>query len=298
MKVRFLEQLNIKKAALAAIIINSLQIAAVLALALYILLDGRTDTLRGVAGMTILCVLSLIVIWGAVVDIKEGVRAERVATKMGGLDETVRQMSDLNHALRAQRHDFLNHLQVVYSLIEMNDYKEARDYIERVYGDMKSVSQALKTKCAPVNALLRAKLAEGQARGVKMTANITAAWEELPLPAWEMCRVLSNLIDNALDALKETKNPEIIISLREDLRTFSFCVENNGPMIPLESQKKIFEAGVSTKGEGRGMGLSIARETLRAVQGDLTLSSDARRTAFSGFIPRRASVGTCPDSLS
>ena len=287
MKVRYLEQLNIKKAALAAIIINSLQIVAVLSLVLYIVLDGRTDTLRGAAGLAVLGILALIVIWGAVVDIREGVRAERVATKMGGLDETVRQMSDLNHALRVQRHDFLNHLQVVYSLIEMSEYNDARDYIERVYGDMKSVSQSLKTKCAPVNALLRAKLYEAQAHGVELVTNIKGQWESLPLPAWEMCRVLSNLIDNGLDALKETRNPRIIVSLSEDLRGFSFCVENNGPAIPVDSQKRIFEAGVSTKGEGRGMGLSIARETLRASGGDLTLESDGTRTAFSGFVPRQ-----------
>ena len=93
--------------------------------------------------------------------------------------------------------------------------------------------------------------------------------------------------DNGLDALKETRNPRIIVSLSEDLRDFSFCVENNGPAVPADSQKRIFEAGVSTKGEGRGMGLSIARETLRSSGGDLTLESDGTRTAFSGFVPRQ-----------
>lgn len=288
MKTRVLETLNVKKAALAAIIINSLQIAAAIALVLFVLLDGNAETLRGITGTAVLLAMTFIIVWGAVVDIREGVRAERVAVKMGGLTETVDQMNDLNLALRKQRHDFLNHLQVVYSLMEMKEYGEASAYIEQVYGDMQSVSRALKTRCAPVNALLRAKLNEGESRRIKMTADISAAWENLPVPAWEMCRVLSNIIDNAFDALKDTRAPEIVITLAEDIRAYSFRIENNGPMIPDNSRRHIFEAGVSSKGEGRGMGLSIARETLEQAGGGLTFESDEKHTAFSGFVPKVA----------
>lgn len=286
MKIHHVENVNVKKVAFAAIIINALQILAAVALILFVLLDGNAQTLKGSLGIVILAALALIVIWGAVVDIKESVKAERVAFKMGGLSETVDQMNDLNLALRAQRHDFLNHLQVVYSLMEMQEYDEASDYIEHVYGDMQSVSRALRTKCAPVNALLRAKINEGEALNITMETDITAAWEALPLPAWEMCRVLSNLIDNAFDALKNTQNPRVKITLKEDLRTFSFAVRNNGPMVPKSISKHIFEAGVSTKGEGRGMGLSIAKETLKNAGGDLNLISNENETIFEGHVLR------------
>ncbi len=286
MRAQTLEHLNMRKAALTAIVINSLQIMAAAALALYVLLDGKADTLHGPIGSLVLMVLVCIVVCGAALDIKEGVNAVRVAHKMGGLNETVEQMSDFNHALRAQRHDFLNHWQVVYSLIEMNEPNEALDYIERVYGDMRTVSQALRTKCAPVNALLRAKLTEGQKQGLQMVTNITGMWEGLPMPAWEMCRVLSNLIDNGMDALEGVKDGRIIISLAEDLHAFSFCVENNGPVVQESIRDSIFEAGISTKGAGRGMGLAIARETMRTYGGDLTLASVSGRTAFSGFVPK------------
>ena len=195
-------------------------------------------------------------------------------------------MTDLNHALRAQRHDFLNHLQVVYSLMEMREYEEANRYIEQVYGDIQQVSRALITACAPVPALLRAKLAEAEQKGVRVELTVHAAWDALPIPAWEMCRVLSNLIDNALDALAGTPGPTLSIELNEDVKGFSFTVKNNGPAIPRDRQSAIFEAGVSGKGEGRGMGLFIARETLRQAGGDLTVESNDQFTAFFGQVPR------------
>ncbi len=279
-------QVNIRKAALYSVIINGLQIAAVLALAVYILADGVNTALQGPLGDMVVLLLAVVVSWGAVVDILEARRAGKLSFKLRGLDETVNQMSDLNVAMRVQRHDFLNHLQVVYSLIEMGEYEEANRYIEQVYGDIQSVSQALKTASAPVNALLRAKMAEAKQRGISVELSVHAAWENLPLPAWEMCRVLSNLIDNAMDALEGQSDPRLMIELNEDVKSFSFEVKNNGPAIPEKMLASIFEPGFSGKGEGRGMGLHIARETMRGASGDLTVESGEAFTAFRGFLPK------------
>ena len=279
-------QLNVRKAALYSIVINALQIAAVVALAVYILNDGVNQALRGPVGDLVVLLLAAVVSWGAVMDIREAYRAMRLSAQLRGLDETVSQMTDLNTALRAQRHDFLNHLQVVYSLIEMGEYPEANRYIEQVYGDIQSVSRALKTRCAPVNALLRAKMAEAEQRGAQVELSVNASWDTLPLPGWEMCRVLSNLIDNALDALRDTPQPRLWITLREDVKSDSFEVKNNGPAIPEKNLARIFEPGFSGKGEGRGMGLHIARETMRQAGGDLTVESNEQFTAFRGNLPK------------
>ncbi len=279
-------QLNVRKAALYSIVINALQIMAVVALAAYILSDGLNQALRGVLGDVVVVLLAVVVTWGAVMDIREAYRAMKLSVKLRGLDETVTQMTDLNTALRAQRHDFLNHLQVVYSLIEMGEYDEANQYIEQVYGDIQAVSKALKTHCAPVNALLRAKMAEAEQRGIRVELSVHAAWDGLPLPGWEMCRVLSNLIDNAMDALQGTADPRLDITLGEDVKSYAFEVKNNGPAIPEKNLSKIFEPGFSGKGEGRGMGLHIARETMRQAGGDLTVESSDLFTAFRGALPK------------
>lgn len=286
MLVKIQPQLNMRKAALYSIVINALQIAAVVALTIFILSDGLNQALHGPLGDVLVLTLALVVTWGAVMDIREAIKAGQLTFKLHGLDETVHQMTDLNHALRAQRHDFLNHLQVVYSLIEMGEYEEANRYIEQVYGDIQSLSRTLKTACAPVNALLRAKAAEAEQRGIQVDLSVHAAWDSLPLPAWEMCRVLSNLIDNAMDALANQPQPRLEITLAEDVKACSFTVKNNGPAIPEKNLSSIFEAGFSGKGEGRGMGLFIARETLRQADGDLIVESSDAFTAFSGFVPK------------
>ncbi|MBR3905974.1 MAG: Spo0B domain-containing protein [Clostridia bacterium] len=280
-------QFNMKKAAVYSVVINAFQILAMLALAIYVFTDEFNHVLQDSLGDILILMLTVVVIWGAVVDIREAVKTGRMHVQLHGLDETVTQMTDMNHALRAQRHDFLNHLQVVYSLMEMEEFSEAQQYISQVYGNIQDLSRQLKTACAPVNALLRAKTTEAEGKHIRLFVDVKAAWKDLPLPAWEMCRVLSNLIDNAMDALAGKKDAAITVTLKEDVRSFSFSVANNGPMIAAEAAEKIFEAGFSGKGEGRGMGLHICRKTLRQYEGDLSVSSTETETVFSGYVPKQ-----------
>ena len=274
----------VKKAAVWAVIINALEILA--ALALLVLAVFFPSALSRRAETVLLVLLTGIVVWGAAVDIREALIAGRLSRRFRGLDRTVNEMSDFNRALRAQRHDFLNHLQVVSSLLEMEEYADAKDYIRRVSGDVRSLSAFMRTACVPVNALLRAKTAECDAKGISLVINAKASWEALPLPGWEMCRVLGNLIDNAADALAGRADARITVTLSENDSECAFTVENNGPDIPAGLLGTVFDAGISSKGEGRGMGLYISRKILSDVGGALTCESGNGVTRFSGKVPK------------
>jgi len=276
------KDINVRRNAAYSIVINAVQIAAVWLLAVMLMRDN-TRHFESIVTVIVAALVSL----GAALDIREAMAARRKSEEADALGDMVGQMDELNRALRAQRHDFLNHLQVVFSLIEMEEYQEAGDYIEKVYGDMQSVSRAMRTDSPAINALLRAKLADCENAGILTELDSAGTWKDLPMPVWEFCRVLSNLIDNAIDALEHTPNSSLRIMLREDVHGYAFSVANNGPAIPEDSLRRIFEAGVSSHGEGRGMGLYIVRKTLESYGGEIHVTSDAERTIFSGLIPHR-----------
>ncbi|MGN0777620.1 MAG: sensor histidine kinase [Aristaeellaceae bacterium] len=279
--------ISVKKASIYAIVINGLQIGLMLTIvAAVLLLPGHQA--NEMLMETILIVAATVVIWGAVVDIREALSTRRLVSQLEDMDDTIEAMENLNNTLRAQRHDFLNHLQVVYSLMEMQEYDEANAYIEKIYGSITAVSRVMKTANPSINALLQVKLAACEKAGIPVTLNIQSAWKDLPMPGWEMCKVLSNLLDNAIDALQEVEPSQrsLTLTLTEDLRSFRFSVANTGPMIPIKSQESIFQPGITTKATGHGMGLYIVRKVLRDRGGDITLVSDATHTAFSGFIPK------------
>mgnify|MGYP000946309757 CR=1 FL=1 len=278
-------EMDISKASLYAVIVNVSEIVVLVGFVIYVLLaDITVANHYAIQGMAILG--SLMACWGAFLDVREALLTRRRVRFIEDLEQTNTQMDNLNHTLRAQRHDFLNHLQVVYSLMEMKEYGEATDYLDKVYGDIRAVSSFLRTQNTAVNALLKVKAGACADHGIDLQLDIKTSLEGLTMPGWEVCRVLANLIDNAIDALRGVPEPVIRLTIAEDLRAFVFTIANNGAPIPQELRERIFEAGVSTKGEGRGMGLSIVRQTLETFGGEIACQSDAQETAFRVTVPK------------
>ncbi|MBE5811278.1 MAG: GHKL domain-containing protein [Clostridiales bacterium] len=280
---------SVRKATNYAIVINALQIALILVMLLAIIIVPEIETSYRLL-LTLTIVASLVIVWGAVVDIREALHTRKLLTQLDDMDDTIDAMSQFNNTLRAQRHDFLNHLQVVYSLIEMEEYQEANDYIEQVYGRITSVSRVVKTANPAVNALLMVKTAACEKAGVPVEVSITSKWETLEnaMPDWEMCKVLSNLIDNAIDAMERVPQGQrrLLIALGENVRQYTFLVENTGEKIPETIREHIFIPGFTTKGDGHGMGLHIVRRTLHERGGDIQVESDDKHTVFSGYVPK------------
>lgn len=275
---------DVNKASAYAIVVNAIQIAALILFVLYLLFQyGQADMTLTV----IMVVMAAMAIWGASIDIQSALQARRRARTIHELKTTNDQMDALNLQLRAQRHDFLNHIQVVYSLLEMGEGDEAADYLERIYSQLRTVSKVMRTRVTAFNALLQVKNAACEERGIRLNLDIRTTLEGLPVPPWEICCIIGNLMDNAMDALADTADGWIELEVRETLRHFTFTIANNGPTIPEELRERIFESGVSTKGEGRGMGLSIVRKTLAEFGGTIELLPD-EEPRFLVTIPRES----------
>ncbi len=277
------KQPDVSKATTYAIVVNAIQIAALVLVILYVLSDRSIDH-RMMEFIVI--VASALAIWGASIDIQEALNTRRRERMIASLQQTNGQMDQLNLKLREQRHDFLNHIQVVYSLLEMGESDEAADYLERIWTEFKTVSRVMRTKVAAFNALLQVKAAACEERGIALELDVRSTLSMLSVPAWEICCIIGNLIDNAIDAIGERDGGRITLEVREDVRGFTFTVRNNGDAIPQHLRQTIFEPGVSTKGEGRGMGLHIVKSTLEEYGGTITLEPDPE-TAFVITIPHR-----------
>lgn len=203
--------------------------------------------------------------------------------------ESMKNLENLNSRLREQRHDYLNQLQVVYGLLELGEYEEARAYLSPVFKDIMKVNKALKTSQPAVNALLQAKMEEAERQGIDFYLEVSTQLTELDLEPWELCKVLANLIDNAVTALGEIAGEKrLTLRIREAREFYQFTVENNGPAIPEEKQKLIFSQGYTTKkGEGHGMGLAIVSSVLREAGGEVRLTSEGEETSFVVILPKK-----------
>ena len=199
---------------------------------------------------------------------------------------TIHNLEELNSELRKNRHDHMNQLQVVYGLMELGEYDEVRRYLDPIFKEYQKTGKALRTSRPAVNALLMAKGNEASSRGIDFFVEVSSQLEGLSIPDWELCRVLSNLIDNAMTALDGKEGGRISLSILQDEKEHIFEVENNGPRIEDAIKDDIFTQGFSTKKEsGHGMGLAIVRRTVENYKGSVGLRSDDERTTFTVKVP-------------
>ena len=87
----------------------------------------------------------------------------------------------------------------------------------------------------------------------------------------QLQQVILNLVVNGIDAMKDASGENRIISIRT-ARVEKFAelsVSDRGPGIPDDKLKEVFEPFYTSKAEGMGMGLSIARTIIEAHNGHI-----------------------------
>jgi signal transduction histidine kinase len=100
-------------------------------------------------------------------------------------------------------------------------------------------------------------------------------------------QVFINLIVNALEAVKESTHPRIILSADQTLdRKIILKVADNGQGMPEEVMDKIFIPFFSTKKSGSGIGLSLCKQIVMLHKGTIQVQSkEGQGTVFQMQFP-------------
>ena len=123
--------------------------------------------------------------------------------------------------------------------------------------------------------------------GVKIDDGGTPADFEVECREQQLVEVLSNLLANACDAVADTKGPAITIEVRATKAHKEIIVRDNGGGIKPAIATRIFDPFFSTKTIGHvGLGLSIVKELVRSLGGQIGFYSEPGKTEFIVEFPR------------
>lgn len=128
-----------------------------------------------------------------------------------------------------------------------------------------------------------------RAGNVKIETHFTESLPNCRLSPSEMQQVLTNLINNGLDAV-DPERGRVEVSTRCDGRDVVIDVSDNGPGVPQAHLEKIFDPFFTTKpvGKGTGLGLSICYGFVQKMGGDISVDSEpGMGTTFHVRIPWR-----------
>lgn len=198
------------------------------------------------------------------------------------LIEMLAGVEKLNWDLRAQNHEFMNKLQTISGLIQLDRYKEALEYIHITTIKRNEIIKTLDNiKVVSIAALLLAKLEKAEEAKISMNIDSESNLKTLPkgINEIELGCIIGNLLENSIEALKGKKDGEIKIKIDQEDK-LKIIVSNNGEEISKETRAKIFLRGYSTKGDNRGLGLSNICEIIYGASGELSLNSTSEKTEW------------------
>jgi len=114
---------------------------------------------------------------------------------------------------------------------------------------------------------------------------------EMAIPPWDLCSIIGNLIDNALEAsLKGPQPRRVSLEIKHEASYFGIYVYNSGAKIPKQQERLLFTPGFSTSGSpGRGFGLYIVKRLVDKYGGTIRIVTQPRTTFIISFPDRRRS---------
>ena len=166
-------------------------------------------------------------------------------------------------------HEFSNHLEALSLMLQQNDVAGARGYLTSISKTIQMNSAILNTHNPLLDALLSKKYEEAARKGVMMYFDLSDL-KDIPLDRTHLVIVVSNLLNNAIEAAAEAAPPEVHVRMKKTEGELVISVRNR-----VRQNVEIPEGQLprSTKREpGHGMGLANVCAVLEAHNAEYTLS--------------------------
>ena len=138
--------------------------------------------------------------------------------------------------LRAERHDFNNHLGVIYGLLKTGGSDEAVAYTEQLVNSAGKYQPIVHIPYPAIRAMLNYKLSAAKEEGVKLNLSIQLP-EHLPLAEFDLTVILGNLLDNATEACQE---------MEEGKRYIDLSIRYQPDYLIIQIENPVNEAAVAT----------------------------------------------------
>lgn len=189
----------------------------------------------------------------------------------------------MNEKLRMYKHDFTNHLQIIWGLMELKHYDKALNYLIKASNEGITIKEKYEIGIPEIESTIFSILSKAREKNIEVELDCITLQSDLPVRIYDLTKILSNLLKNAIYALDkaEAEEKKLTIKIYEKLGDYVFEVINNEPLISQELREKIFQKGFTTKGkDGSGLGLHIVKKLVQKNRGSIELHVDEEGNHF------------------
>ena len=210
---------------------------------------------------------------------------KQIASYQRELIEThYQEVETMYRQIRGWRHDYRNHIQMMKVLAAKGDMEGIKKYLDELDTDLNTVDTVVKTGNAMADALLNSKVSLAKSKGitVEVDAHIPV---KLKMSELDLCVIIGNLFDNAIDASMALSEEQRLIRVYMDMKNTQLYISFTN----LTATKKLTKVGNrfrTTKGDGHGFGLVRIDNIIERLDGYLSRNSEDGAFTTEILIPQ------------
>ena len=200
------------------------------------------------------------------------------------------EVENMYRKMRGWRHDYHNHIQVMKAYASEGNWDAVTTYLDGLDADLATVDTVVKTGNPMADAILNSKISLARSRKIPVEAAASVP-VELDISTLDLCVILGNLFDNAMEAS---------LALPEDERLIRVYIDQKGPQLYISftnftaTKKQHKSNGLfrSSKGEGHGFGLLRIDSIVKQLGGYYSHNSEDGAFTTEILLPQRTSDGS------
>lgn len=195
-----------------------------------------------------------------------------------------REVENMYRQIRGWRHDYRNHIQMMKVLAANGDMDALKVYLDELDTDLNTVDTVVKTGNPMADAILNSKISLARSRNIptQVDAHIPV---KLKMSELDLCCIIGNLFDNAMEASMALPEEKRMIRVYMDMKGTQLYISFTN----FTAAKKLSKVGKgfkTSKGEGHGFGLVRVDDIVSRYDGYLSRNSEDGAFTTEILIPQ------------
>ena len=117
------------------------------------------------------------------------------------------EIENIYMTMRGWRHDYHNHLQSLKGYLSLNKVDQMKNYLNELETDLDSIDTLYHSGNLQLDSILNAKLAIAEKGQIRIHCDASIP-PQLHVSDLDLCVILGNLLDNAIESCRKIKNPD------------------------------------------------------------------------------------------
>lgn len=182
------------------------------------------------------------------------------------------EVENMYRQMRGWRHDYRNHIQIMKAYAAKEDYQGLNGYLDLLDEDLTSVDMVIKTGNPMTDAILNSKISLAKSKNISVIADAHIPYR-LAISELDLCCIIGNLFDNAIEASMKLPEEERLIRIYMDMKQTQLYISftNFTAGKKLKKEGNLFR---TTKGKGHGFGLVRMDTIVERLEGYISRNSE------------------------